>query len=400
MENDINSIEIKEKKEFFEWLNPLLKKGYKTDRFREAAWIELQDREANKYPFELESRFALLNRPYTYNYGGLYVKLNLERYDTEEEKILIRENYIKAILKADSEANYDRLTEESNEGLRDWWNKVKKPGQSIYQKNIQQQKKMQKQENKEIYDVPENHSYEYQQIDEAINRHLKNTPESPIKIKIGDSPDLNYKSSLLFNLNHLLNKYDNKLYNEDLSLCDLKSNPNITLSENNIYDVNNNNFNLNKLLSNTTLKLINELNSSFNNNPDKNYVIIYQKLNKKADTNISNFELYSLKDNIITEDDKYFFNLHEYQILNECHTIKKASKEFQYFSIINSFKDKPILNPSYKYNFNPNIDIFQSLPKDWKKYININNLNNNTERNNKQNKTKIISSSISRDNSR
>jgi hypothetical protein len=52
---------------------------------------------------------------------------------SDEDEIERRENYIKAILKADPDANYDRLTEESDAGLRDWFKKVKKPGQSIHQ---------------------------------------------------------------------------------------------------------------------------------------------------------------------------------------------------------------------------------------------------------------------------
>jgi hypothetical protein len=55
----------------------------------------------------------------------------------------MRESYIKAILNADSDADYERLTEESDAGLRDWWNKVKKPGQSIHQDKIARLKKWQ-----------------------------------------------------------------------------------------------------------------------------------------------------------------------------------------------------------------------------------------------------------------
>jgi hypothetical protein len=54
------------KKNFFDWLDGLLKEEYKTDKFRTAAWIEAQEKDASGTSYELEARYTLLGRPYLY----------------------------------------------------------------------------------------------------------------------------------------------------------------------------------------------------------------------------------------------------------------------------------------------------------------------------------------------
>jgi hypothetical protein len=55
-----------EKEKFFDWLDGLLKDEYKTDKFREAAWKEAQEKNASGMSYELEARYTALGRPYLY----------------------------------------------------------------------------------------------------------------------------------------------------------------------------------------------------------------------------------------------------------------------------------------------------------------------------------------------
>ena len=58
-----------EKEKFIEWLDGLVKEDCKTDRFREAAWIEAQDKAACGASYELSARWTISGRPYLY--GGV-----------------------------------------------------------------------------------------------------------------------------------------------------------------------------------------------------------------------------------------------------------------------------------------------------------------------------------------
>jgi len=58
---------IKRAEPFIEWLNGLLKEEFKNEKFYKAAWNEAVEKDANGASFELESRFAIDNRPYSYS---------------------------------------------------------------------------------------------------------------------------------------------------------------------------------------------------------------------------------------------------------------------------------------------------------------------------------------------
>ena len=55
-----------EKVKFLEWLEELVKEECKTSKFREAAWIEAQEKDACGASYELEARYTVLGRPYSY----------------------------------------------------------------------------------------------------------------------------------------------------------------------------------------------------------------------------------------------------------------------------------------------------------------------------------------------
>lgn len=57
---------ISEQDKFNDWLDGLLKEECKTDKFREAAWKEAQEQDTNGMSYELEARYTLLGRPYSY----------------------------------------------------------------------------------------------------------------------------------------------------------------------------------------------------------------------------------------------------------------------------------------------------------------------------------------------
>ena len=55
-----------EKQKFIDWLNSLLKPEYQNERYYNAAWNELQEKDACGQSFEIPAADALTGRPYLY----------------------------------------------------------------------------------------------------------------------------------------------------------------------------------------------------------------------------------------------------------------------------------------------------------------------------------------------
>jgi len=225
-------------------------------------------------------------------------------------------------------------------------------------------------------------------VEDAINKHLNSNKlkDFPFSIQIGEY-SINLNSLSMSVLNEIFEKYKDKLYDSYKFDLDFNSNPNIIKNEKNINDIETKQCNLNTLLINTTLNILADF-----KHIEKDAFVVYNPKYLKPNSPIVDFELLTINskstDNIRTNND--------YLILNQFPLRKSLSLDANYFSIINSLNNcKNILNPEYKYNYNPKFDVFTKKPtKEWKLFESI-YAKKDTTQNNKI-KTKNITSSLTR----
>jgi len=231
-------------------------------------------------------------------------------------------------------------------------------------------------------------------IENALKKHLSSENNSfPFRIQIDDN-FITLCASSLRSLNEVFENYKDKLFDPYRKALSLYDNPNITLNDEPFTNFEQKTVNLNNLLVNASLSLI----TTFNNF-DKDCFVLYKPNNFKPNMAISDFVLVP-SNSQQPKDDPYIVNMQieGYKLLSEFPLKKSLSKDANYFSIINSFLDKDILNPEYKYNYQLKNDIFKNkLPKEWKNFEKIFNKNNLSDN---KNNTKIISSSLSKNGGR
>jgi len=240
-------------------------------------------------------------------------------------------------------------------------------------------------------------NYNETSIENAVKEHLEKHPDFPINFQIGNSHiNLNYAS--LRNLNKVFEKYKDKLYDSNKCCLDFEDNPNIktvSSAEAAKYDKKHS---LNNILITDTLNIL----AYFNNRANDAY-IVFRSFNSTLHT--TNNPGNATVDFIFVDSTGVPFKKEEnlkkytengYILLSEFPLRKNMSRDMNYFSFIKSLKGKDILNPKIKLYYDPKYDVFQILPKEWKKFENTFNSKQNVKEEKNSKPEKLLSSSLTK----
>jgi hypothetical protein len=205
-------------------------------------------------------------------------------------------------------------------------------------------------------------SYYESELSLSIEKHLKEYPDFPITLRLGDSRFFSFSLESLRALNTVYEEYKDKLYDVNSNKLDLINNPNIKTISKHTNKLKSETIDLNNLLINSAINIIKE-SKQYNND----VLVFYKPLpnrfkNQKLDKPIVDFLIEPVQVNIFNQIKKLKQN--SYFLLTQDNPLRKnASDEFKYLYLINLFKNSEILNPYLKYHYLKNNLVFDKLPK-------------------------------------
>lgn len=246
----------------------------------------------------------------------------------------------------------------------------------------------------------ENNKYYSNIIEKAVTDHLNNYSDFPLNFRIGDSRHITINTASLRCLNSVFEKYKDKLYDENKTILNFENNPNIIIVKNSNTDnlpetIKKNNYHdLNSILVTDALNILADFHTF-----DKDAYIVYnpKTFNKNELTGTTYFELVE-STGVNTENEPFLKRKLQdgYVLLNEFPLRKNLSRDLNYFSFVESLKNKNILNPNIKFFYNPKKCVFSKLPREWTKFEDTFKRKTPEPNNVQKKKEKNISSSLSR----